>query len=538
MAYFRTGGGGIPAALKTGMNNVLNKKFGTTGQDYNPNDWPDDVNLMGALEIKTASGAIASFSDGADDVPIADGEFAIDYTGDPISEITIGQTGKNWFDGFTKGYGINSTTGVISPNANGAISGYIPIFGTNYTITGLTNLIHSFIAYYDKNKSFISRTSENNKSQIIGFSVPANAAFMVVYQYISNDSGTLDDLDDLETQLEIGTTATSYEPFISVPDKTVDFDGSIYGGSYNSVTGVLTSTKASDGSDLAEPVETNIGPTAIASLLGNNNIYCDTGDTTIDYRSSGTETIITPTLVTKQITQNGTYNAADDQADGFSSVTVAVPGNVPFVPTFSETLIGDNTSHASTFTLSESYSNYDLVKIVWYESASSSGFLYTTPDILDEIFTVGVGKICINKPSTNHYVCYTKSGLTWTQTNQRDIFVHAIYGVTLTNCTMQLTDLYKREASTVTKYSITSQTSLKDFDMFFMSSIHATDGSETMPTTWLYQYPKENISGAFSCPVPCVLQEYNANDEAFVITEFEMTAARYFMVQGVKFTAI
>ena len=54
MAYFRSGGGGIPAALKTGMNNVLNKKFGTTGQDYNPNDWPDDVNLMGALEIKTA----------------------------------------------------------------------------------------------------------------------------------------------------------------------------------------------------------------------------------------------------------------------------------------------------------------------------------------------------------------------------------------------------------------------------------------------------------------------------------------------------
>lgn len=33
----------------------------------------------------------------------------------------------------------------------------------------------------------------------------------------------------------------------------------------------------------------------------------------------------TPTLITKQITENGTYNAEDDDADGFSEVTVAVP---------------------------------------------------------------------------------------------------------------------------------------------------------------------------------------------------------------------
>lgn len=32
-----------------------------------------------------------------------------------------------------------------------------------------------------------------------------------------------------------------------------------------------------------------------------------------------------PTLVTKQITENGTYTAADDNADGYSEVTVDVP---------------------------------------------------------------------------------------------------------------------------------------------------------------------------------------------------------------------
>lgn len=33
-----------------------------------------------------------------------------------------------------------------------------------------------------------------------------------------------------------------------------------------------------------------------------------------------------PTLITKSITSNGTYNASSDNADGYSSVTVSVPG--------------------------------------------------------------------------------------------------------------------------------------------------------------------------------------------------------------------
>lgn len=34
-------------------------------------------------------------------------------------------------------------------------------------------------------------------------------------------------------------------------------------------------------------------------------------------------------LITKNITQNGTYNASDDNADGYSSVTVGVSGGIP-----------------------------------------------------------------------------------------------------------------------------------------------------------------------------------------------------------------
>ena len=46
----------------------------------------------------------------------------------------------------------------------------------------------------------------------------------------------------------------------------------------------------------------------------------------------------TPTLTTKNITANGTYNASSDNADGYSSVTVAVSGS-------SMNIQVDNTNH-------------------------------------------------------------------------------------------------------------------------------------------------------------------------------------------------
>lgn len=44
------------------------------------------------------------------------------------------------------------------------------------------------------------------------------------------------------------------------------------------------------------------------------------------YRCGGGSNTPAPTLITKSITQNGTYNASDDNADGYSSVNVNVSG--------------------------------------------------------------------------------------------------------------------------------------------------------------------------------------------------------------------
>ena len=69
MTMYRVGPAGIPASLKTNMDAVLNKKFGTS-TTYAPATWPDNVNLLGPLPEKTASGSVANITDGADGVPI------------------------------------------------------------------------------------------------------------------------------------------------------------------------------------------------------------------------------------------------------------------------------------------------------------------------------------------------------------------------------------------------------------------------------------------------------------------------------------
>lgn len=59
----------------------------------------------------------------------------------------------------------------------------------------------------------------------------------------------------------------------------------VYGGYYDSETGVLTSTKAADGTDLATPVEYQLQQIALSTAYLDNNFWCDTGDSSITYRA-------------------------------------------------------------------------------------------------------------------------------------------------------------------------------------------------------------------------------------------------------------
>lgn len=274
MAYFRCGtGGGIPSSLTTDMNAVLNKKFGTSSQDYPYTDWASDVNLMGLLPEKTASGAIASFTDGADDVPVKEAVFDITAvqagTGDPtpsnvraISGYTgmnVTKAGKNLFDGITilpysgsftsyyAEFSVNSTarkipsvtleegkTYVLEIDITSDTEPFNISIGAGsgsysrdvYTETGLSNGKHSI--------SFTPTSTDLSSGAIMAIRAP---------RYSSSASRTFSVTSMMVYEASNRTV---------IPVSWQTEAGTVYGGSLNLTTGILTVNKqivVCDGSD-------------------------------------------------------------------------------------------------------------------------------------------------------------------------------------------------------------------------------------------------------------------------------------------------
>lgn len=141
---------------------------------------------------------------------------------------------------------------------------------------------------------------------------------------------------------------------------------------------------------IADPV----GFTQDGYYMGNSSIfgsqYEDTGEPFVFYRTSSTrltgqtndtassvyvkierQTTTSATLITKTITVNGTYSASDDDADGYSSVTVNVPsgGSSKNVQTAQSTTRRNNTALGSVASLTCSTAGtYD----VYWSCARSS----------------------------------------------------------------------------------------------------------------------------------------------------------------------
>lgn len=90
------------------------------------------------------------------------------------------------------------------------------------------------------------------------------------------------------------------------------------GTTYNGVESITLPTSPSGDATFYEISDT----TATASDVLNSKYFY----TAAGVKTQGTGTAPSPTLITKNITQNGTYNASSDNADGYSSVTVSVSG--------------------------------------------------------------------------------------------------------------------------------------------------------------------------------------------------------------------
>ena len=288
--------------------NVLRKKFGTS-DSQDPADYADKMNLMGLLEVKTASGAIASFADGADGVPVKSCVVSflpsggggtpsapVAITG--VSGLVVTRTGKNLLNGVDAVKTANNirfyyTSGKYYPAGTYTLS-------ISETVSGI----------YIKNVSTNTNIFAKYNSNFITFTLTEKTL-------ISYDFYKVGINQDDNIMLEVGSTATTYSPYVTPSVVTDTFGQTIYGGtrdlctdkasvtwgyiaSYNGetltgrwvssmdtyVAGTTPTTGAEVAYELATPTElTGLTPHEINTLLGDNNFYADTGTMSVEYRA-------------------------------------------------------------------------------------------------------------------------------------------------------------------------------------------------------------------------------------------------------------
>ena len=147
----------------------------------------------------------------------------------------IGWNGKNKFTGLVKNISINSTTGIEGSSTRNASSDFIQVDFTNnnYYLSGLSSDLRNFVAFYNENKEFMGRTGgiRTNFRYLKGIStitlentgVGGNITYIRITQYELEGftEGTIDQIENLAIQLEVGDEGTTYEPYLVTSSTTV-----------------------------------------------------------------------------------------------------------------------------------------------------------------------------------------------------------------------------------------------------------------------------------------------------------------------------
>ena len=200
--------------------------------------------------IRTVSGAVANFNDGADEVPCISvvceikakpsggtASNPIPLTGYTSSECY--HAGKNLLNpSLLSLFSSNKYIGTANYNSEGTID----VLGDkNYVISFAFTITDGRVRYWDANGNQISNVSLSNK-QTLTLTTPSNAVKMSFY---AGQNTAQTSVADFEPMLEIGSTASAYKPFIQPKTYTEELGRTVYFGNVNHVTGLLTITHGS-----------------------------------------------------------------------------------------------------------------------------------------------------------------------------------------------------------------------------------------------------------------------------------------------------
>ena len=134
--------GSILISKANEIGEVLNKKF-QTERGFKPKEWASAISKLTPLQVKTASGAIASFPDGADDVPTRSLVVTIPATTlSGVSSVTETQTGRNLLP--NKSYLVGANTLWLGDDSSPY---YQPLKAGTYTVSLDTSETMTILLY-------------------------------------------------------------------------------------------------------------------------------------------------------------------------------------------------------------------------------------------------------------------------------------------------------------------------------------------------------------------------------------------------------
>ena len=267
--------GSMSIAKANSIGAVLNKKFDTT-RGFKPSEWASAISKLTPLEIKTASGAIASFSDGADDVPMPSVIAHIAPTLTGTNAVNMVQTGKNLLNPtyLEDGYSLGSNGLPISTAKRIATTTPISIHGGNITISYSTsvNTVQFMYATF-ANGTLIERVAGKTNGSTIN---AQNADEIYISLYDTQSSDITGGSVVTNVMIEVGSTATAYEAYEAPTTYTANLGRTVYGGQADIVNGIGTDENGDD---------FTFDGQEIPSMLGVNNLWHEDGDTSVQYRA-------------------------------------------------------------------------------------------------------------------------------------------------------------------------------------------------------------------------------------------------------------
>lgn len=209
---------------------MLNKKF-NTNRGFKPVEWEDAISKLTPLTEGTVTGAICNVPDGADDVPVKSWSVNIPANLNGVSSFHSYDSGKNLLNVSTA-----QGTGTIWFHYD---NGILLKKGTTYTFSCKNYGTGSISLYTLDHTTQVAYAYITESSAKVAYR-PTEDIYVCprIYQAGLTVSSLID------VQLEVGSTATSYEPYTAPTVNTIDLGRTVYGADVDVVNGSGSETHA------------------------------------------------------------------------------------------------------------------------------------------------------------------------------------------------------------------------------------------------------------------------------------------------------